>query len=84
LQEEVAELLTNYRMMTQSAGKMSNAAKRMDPRNMQGAMAQMQQVLPPQLLQQMASGGGMQEMLKSMQGMRGMKGMPKGLPGMPF
>lgn len=66
---------------------MSSAAKRMDPRNKQGAMAQMQQALPPQLLQQMAAGGGMpnmQEMLKQMQGMKGMKGMPKGFPGLPF
>lgn len=78
-------MLSAYKMMTQQAGKMGKAAK-MDPRNMQGAMAQMQQALPPQLLQQMQAGGGgmqgMQEMLKSLQGM---KGMPKGLGrGMPF
>ena len=78
-------MLSHFKMMTQSTGKITNAAKRMDPRNMQNQMAQMQNALPPQLLQQMQSAGGMQEMMKSMQGMGlpGMKGL-KGMPGMPF
>jgi hypothetical protein len=77
---EVVEMFNHYKMMTKSAGKLTHAAKRMDPRNKQGAMAQMSQALPPQLLQQMQAGGGLKEMMKSMQAMGGMKGMP----GMPF
>ena len=82
-------MLNHYKMMTKTAGKMGSNMKRMDPRNMQNSMAQMQQALPPGLLQQMQAGGGMQEMMKAMGGLPGMPpgGLPKGMkgmPGMPF
>lgn len=72
---EVMEMMQHYRMMTKSAGKLSQATKRMDPRNMQASMAQMQNALPPQLMRQLQQHGGMSELLKGMQGMPGMGGM---------
>jgi hypothetical protein len=78
VQVEVAELFNHYRMMTQSAGKLSQMSKHMNPRNMQQSMAQMQNALPPQLMRQMqqvGGMGGMQDLLKSMQGM-GLGGLP--------
>jgi hypothetical protein len=74
-------MLNHFKMMTKSAGKLSQAGKRANQRNMPASMAQMQQALPPQLLQQMqaAGGGNMQEMMKSLQQMAGGKGIPKGM-----
>jgi hypothetical protein len=71
-------MLNQYRMMTKSAGKLTQAAKHMNPRNMQQTMAQMQNAMPQQLLRQMQAAGGMggmQELFKSMQGMGGLPGL---------
>lgn len=75
VQFEVVEMINHYKMMSKSAGALSQATKRMDPRNMQASLAQVQNALPPHLLQQMQSQGGMGEMLKQLQGMQGMPGM---------
>lgn len=83
---EVGEMFSHFRMMTQSAGKLTQASKHMNPRNMQQSMAQMQNAIPPQLLRQMQGGGmgNIQEMMKSLQGMGGLPGMPPGMQNMRF
>lgn len=69
-------MLNQFRMMTASTSKLTQASKRMDPRNMQSSVAQMAGALPPHVQQQLAQAGGMQglqEMMKAMGGMPGMK-----------
>jgi hypothetical protein len=82
VQVEVSELLNHYRVMTQSAGKLSQMTKNMNPRgNQQQMLQQMSNAMPPQLMRQMQqmSGmgggmGGMQELMKQMQSMGGLPG----------
>lgn len=89
LQVEVGEMLNHYRMMTQSAGKLSQMTKNMNPRgNQQQMLQQMSSAMPPQLMRQMQQMGagmgggpggmggmaGMQELMKQMQSMGGMPG----------
>ena len=53
----------------------------MNPRQMQQTMANMSKALPPGLLQQMGGIGGLQQMMKGMEG-KGLGGLGGGMGGL--
>lgn len=76
--ERFAALAKTFTVAMKNFGKMPKGRGGNDPRAMQQQMAQMARGMPPQFMQMLGGQGGMQQLMKQLEG-GGMGGMPKGL-----
>lgn len=76
--ERFAALAKTFTAAMKNFGKMPKGRGGNDPRAMQQQMAQMAKGMPPQFMQMLGGQGGMQQLMKQLEG-GGAGGMPKGL-----